>query len=140
MLGANLIEAPWDWQRRRGGQRGTSGVGNPVDEGIPRPARASRTARPAPRASPASGSDATAPGVAPTGKGRCGPGRERSKEDGPAIPPLLMSHYWRRGGPNPLRKPSRSGCTVRSGATLLREHTGSGATVSGKFILYPVVI
>lgn len=93
MLGANLLGAPGYWlQRRRGGgggEKGTPGVWDPVGESIPRPARSSRTARPAPRASPASGSDATAPGVAPTGKGRCGPGRESCKEDGPAIPPLL---------------------------------------------------
>lgn len=109
MLGADLLETPCDWQRGRGGNRGTFGAWDTADEGIPRPARASPTASPAPRAPPASSSDATAPGVAPTGKGRCGPRRERSKEGGPAIPPLLLCHYWRRGGPNLLRKPSRSG-------------------------------
>lgn len=98
MLGADLLEMPYDWQRGRGGQRETSAVRDSVDEGIPRPERASRTARPTPRAPPASGSDATAPGVAPTGKGRCGQGRERGKEDGPAIPPLLLHCYWRRRG------------------------------------------
>lgn len=98
MLGADLLETPYDWQRGRGGQKETPAVRDPVDEGIPRPERASRTARPAPRAPPASGSDATAPGVAPTGKGRCGQERERSKEDGPAIPPLLLRCYWRRRG------------------------------------------
>lgn len=102
MLGANLLEAPCNCQRGRPGLRGASGAWDPVGEGIPRPARASRTAHPAPRAPPASGSDATAPGVAPTGKGRCGPGRERGMEDGSAIPPLLLVPLLEEGRAKPV--------------------------------------
>lgn len=138
VLGANLLEAPCNWQRGRRGQRGASGVWDPEGEGIPRPARASRTAHPAPRAPPASGSDATAPGVAPTGKGRFGLGRERGKEDGPAIPPLLLVPTG--GGAGQARCGSPPGLGIVSRASPLKEHTGSSVAISGKFIPYPVVI
>lgn len=100
-------------------------------------ARSSRTARPAPRASPASGSDATTPGVAPTEKGRCGPGRENCKEGGSAIPPLLSLPQ------EAPAKPAAEALEVvaqKSRILPLREHAGSSAVVSGKFISCPVAI
>lgn len=103
---------------------GPCGRGHPLAA-----ARASRTARPAPRASPASGSDATTPGVAPTEKGRCGPGRENCQEDGSAIPPLLSLLQ------EAPAKPAAEALEVvaqKSRILPLGEHAGSSAVVSGK--------
>lgn len=102
MFGADLLEMPCDWQRGRGGQRGTFRASDTADEGIPRPARASRTARPAPRAPPASGSDATAPGVAPTGKRAVRPWAGEKQGGRPGNPATAAVPLLEEGRAKPL--------------------------------------
>lgn len=119
---------------------GASGVWEPVSEGIPRPACSSRTARPAPRAPPASGSDATAPGVARTGKGRRGPWAGEKQGGWPCNPATAAVRLLEEGRAKPVAEALQVWAYCAERASQLRENTGSAAAVSGKFIPYPVVI